>query len=93
MYYTYILQSKKDNKYYIGSTKDLRSRIYKHNKGYVRSTKSRIPFKLIYYEISKTRQDAYRREMEIKAMKGGIQFKSLLKSSKGHRKAGSRFAG
>lgn len=93
MFYTYILKSLKDNKYYIGSTSNLKARLLKHNKGKVRSTRHRTPFKIVYYEKFISRNNAYKRELEIKRMKGGIQFKELLRSSNGHRKAGSRSAG
>ena len=38
-YYTYVLLSKKDNKFYIGYTKNLKLRFEQHNKGKVQSTK------------------------------------------------------
>ena len=69
MYYVYILQSKKDCKYYVGYTSDLESRVEYHNSGRQRSTKHRIPFKLIYYEEFKTRTEALRREREIVVMR------------------------
>ena len=48
MFFMYIIQSKKDKDLYIGYTDDLRKRFKKHNSGLVRSTKSRIPFKIVY---------------------------------------------
>ena len=39
MYYTYVLQSQKDGKFYIGFTKELKLRFERHNKGLVDSTK------------------------------------------------------
>ena len=50
MYYTYVLISEKDGKFYAGFTQDLKLRFAQHNKGDVESTKSRKPFKLLYYE-------------------------------------------
>ena len=50
MVYTYVLQSKKDNQWYTGSTNDLRKRFKEHNEDKVYSTKGRGPFSLIYYE-------------------------------------------
>ncbi|MFA5871009.1 MAG: GIY-YIG nuclease family protein [Candidatus Paceibacterota bacterium] len=47
MFYVYVLQSKKDGKWYTGFTPDLKARIEKHNKGQVYATKQRIPFSLI----------------------------------------------
>lgn len=44
--YVYILVSLKDNKQYIGSTKNLIKRFWEHNQGRVKSTKFRRPFKL-----------------------------------------------
>lgn len=66
MFYTYILQSKLDKKLYIGSTKDLRKRLREHNSGLVRSTKSRKPFELIYYEAYRAESSARSREKSLK---------------------------
>ncbi len=78
MYYVYILQSKKDGKYYIGYTSDLEARIDYHNAGKQRSTKHRIPFVLVYSEEYKTKFEALKREREIKGYKGGNSFRKLL---------------
>ena len=43
MYYTYVLQSKKDMDFYTGFTKDLKLRFEQHNKELVESTKDRGP--------------------------------------------------
>ena len=51
MYYTYVLQSAKDDGFYIGFTKDLKLRFDQHAQGVVNSTKSRRPLQLIYYEV------------------------------------------
>lgn len=66
MFYTYILKSKKDCKFYIGFTKDLKRRFAEHNNGDVFSTKLRRPFELIYYEAYKSEKDARRREKNLK---------------------------
>jgi len=50
MYFTYVLQSELDGKFYTGFTKDLKLRFERHNKGYVDSTKDRRSLKLICYE-------------------------------------------
>ena len=49
-FYNYTIQSKKDKTLYMGYTVDLKKRLEKHNKGLVESTKSKRPWKLIYYE-------------------------------------------
>ncbi len=46
MYFTYILQSEKDGRYYIGSTNNLENRLKRHNKGYSRYTKNNGLLKL-----------------------------------------------
>lgn len=42
-FYTCLLKSLKDNGYYYGYTKDIKTRLERHNGGKVRSTKSRMP--------------------------------------------------
>ena len=76
---TYILQSNLDGTCCIGSTENLPLRLETHNKGKVRSTKSRIPWKVVYTEPAKSRREAYRRELQIKAHKSGRAFKKLLR--------------
>ena len=50
MYYTYVLRSTKDRKFYTGFTTDVSKRLEEHNTGKVESTRLRIPFELLYYE-------------------------------------------
>ena len=66
MFFVYILKSKKEKSLYIGYTNDLRKRIKEHNLGLVRSTKSRKPFYLVYYEAYYSKQDAVYREHNLK---------------------------
>ncbi|MDO8555194.1 MAG: GIY-YIG nuclease family protein [bacterium] len=78
LYFVYILKSLKDNRYYIGQTDNLEERINKHNRGEVKSTKSRIPFVLIKKEIFYTRSEARKRENYLKRLKGGNEFRKIL---------------
>jgi len=80
MFYTYILQSKKDKKFYVGYTKNLKLRFEHHQKGLVASTKNRIPLKLIYYEACLNQQDATHREKYLKTYHGKMFIKNRLKS-------------
>ena len=66
MYYTYVLQSIKDNGLYTGFTKNLKLRFEQHNKGLVESTKDRTPVTLIYYEACLDQNDAAKREKYLK---------------------------
>ena len=81
MYFVYILKSLKDSSYYIGHSENLKKILEKHNKGRVRSTKSKRPWQLIYKEFFETRQEVYRRELQIKNYKGGEAFKKLIRGS------------
>ncbi|PIR75637.1 MAG: endonuclease [Candidatus Magasanikbacteria bacterium CG_4_9_14_0_2_um_filter_42_11] len=78
MYYVYILQSTVTDRYYVGHTQDIQNRLDRHNKKRVRSTKSGVPWKLVYTELFNTKSDAYKREMQIKSYKGGNAFRELL---------------
>jgi putative endonuclease len=80
MYYTYILQSLKDDKFYTGYTHDLRKRFTDHNSGKVLSTKGRGPFQLIYYEATLNLQDATAREKSLKSGLGKRYLKNRLKN-------------
>ena len=80
MFYTYVLQSKKDDKLYFGYTKDLTQRFEQHAKGQVESTKNRRPLKLIYYEACCDEQDALQREKYFKSYRGRQFLKNRLKS-------------
>jgi putative endonuclease len=77
-YYVYILQSLKDNKYYIGSTSDAPARLHYHNAGLQRSTRHRIPFTLILFEEYPSKEEALKREKQIKSWKVGDVFKKLI---------------
>ena len=79
MYYTYILQSKKDKKFYTGYTKNLKLRFEQHQKGQIKSTKNRMPLKLVYYEVCLNQQDAIHREKYLKTYHGKMFIKNRLK--------------
>jgi len=68
-YYTYVLKSLKDEKYYIGWTDDLINRVHNHNLGKVKATNNRKPLILIYYEACLIKGKAIKRE---KALKSGF---------------------
>ena len=70
MYYTYVLQSTSDGKWYTGATSDLRARVRAHAEGRVRSTRGRAPLRLVYYEACLKLEDAFRRERYLKTGRG-----------------------
>ena len=77
-YYTYVLQSSKDDKFYIGWTVDLKSRVQKHNKGLIDSTKYRNPLKLVYFEGCLSKKQAILREKQLKTGFGRKYLKSRV---------------
>ncbi len=78
MQYVYVLQSKKDGELYTGCTKDLKARLVLHNAKKVSSTKSRVPFALIYYEAYINSRDAFNREKYMKTQYGRNHIKKIL---------------
>jgi putative endonuclease len=49
MFYVYILKSLVDESLYIGSTEDLKKRVNEHNSGNAKYSKTKRPYKLIWY--------------------------------------------
>jgi|SRR5688572_14933316 len=78
-HYVYILQSLRDNEYYGGKTLNVEARLSFHNKGLQRSTRNRIPFRLVLVEKYENRSFALKREKEIKSWKAGVAFKNSLR--------------
>jgi putative endonuclease len=79
MWYIYLLSSRKNGRWYIGSTNNVGKRILKHNSGKNKSTKYGVPWKLIYCEISLNKQDARAREKYLKSGLGRRYLKNRLK--------------
>ena len=73
MFDVYLLHSAKDNGFYIGYSTDLKRRLAEHTRGASFATKSRGPWKLIYYEAYTERLDAEGRERYLKSG-GGRRF-------------------
>lgn len=73
MYYLYVLRSGRDGKLYLGSTNDLKKRLFDHNNGKVFSTKYRAPLELLYYEAYREEKLARLRESRLKSFGKGYQ--------------------
>jgi putative endonuclease len=78
-YYTYVLKSERDEHLYIGSTANLSKRVKEHNNGKVRSTKSRRPLTLAYYEEFEDKTSARKREILLKSGQGRLCLKNRLR--------------
>jgi len=67
MVHVYILLSKTTHRYYVGSTKDVENRLKEHNAGESSSTRSGVPWKLVWVETFHTRGEAMLHEKQIKS--------------------------
>jgi putative endonuclease len=70
VFYVYVLRSESDSGFYIGFSTNLRARLRQHQDGESLATKSRGPWKLIYYEAYTEREDAEGREKFLKSGAG-----------------------
>ncbi|MCL4387041.1 MAG: GIY-YIG nuclease family protein [Patescibacteria group bacterium] len=79
MYYTYLLQLS-NNDFYVGSTKNLKSRIKKHQLGEVSHTSKFRPLRLVWYAVFETREKATEFEKYLKSSSGkAFRNKRLIK--------------
>ncbi|MHB8157416.1 MAG: GIY-YIG nuclease family protein [Desulfocucumaceae bacterium] len=68
MPYTYMVQCS-DGSYYTGWTVDLKARLKAHNEGKgARYTRSRLPVRLVYWELLPDRSQAQRRESSMRIL-------------------------
>ena len=74
-WYVYVLRSLKREFIYIGSTNDLRGRLYEHNTGLVQSKKAYRPFEVAAYVAVGTERKARELEKYFKTGSG----KAILK--------------
>ena len=78
MNYTYILKCS-DGTYYTGWTNDMAKRLKTHNEGKgAKYTRARLPVTLAYYEALETKEEAMRREWEIKQLSRKEKEKLIL---------------
>ena len=82
MFKTYILFSQIRNRFYIGYTSDsLAERIRKHNSNHQGFTGKVGDWELKYFEPFETKEQASKREKEIKAWKSRIKIEKLINSA------------
>jgi len=54
----YVLESERDGSFYKGFTQDLAVRLKQHNAGKTKSTRAKIPWRVVYPEIFLTGAEA-----------------------------------
>ena len=69
-FFTYIIKSVNSEGHYFGHCKDFEVRLIRHNKGRVKSTKAKRPWKLHYLEEFPTKSEAFLREKFFKSFAG-----------------------
>ncbi|WP_115123723.1 GIY-YIG nuclease family protein [Marinirhabdus gelatinilytica] len=81
-FFTYILFSKTLDRYYVGHTGDvLDERIRKHNSNHKGYTGRASDWKLQYFEVYSTKEEAYARERYIKSRKSKKYLEKLIRNS------------
>lgn len=79
MCYVYILQSLKNNQYYIGSSHDPIQRLAKHNAGSVTSTRYKRPWVLLYTQEYADTKTARKQEYNLKKQKSRVILERIIR--------------
>lgn len=74
----YILFSETKNRYYIGFTSNLEERIIRHNQKSKGFTGNVNDWKVVYTEKYEAKEQAQKRELQIKSWKSSIKIKELI---------------
>lgn len=74
----YVLLSLKDNRTYVGLSHNFERRLKQHNSGRVKSTKHRVPFKVLFTEDLDTLKEARKRELYYKSGAGRRKLKNYF---------------
>ena len=80
MYYFYIIYSTLLDKYYLGYTSDLNERLKKHNTHHKGFTGKANDWKVVYSENFNNKNDAYKREQQVKKWKNKSKIETLIKT-------------
>lgn len=82
-HYTYIVQCA-DGTLYTGYTNNIVKRVETHNSGKgAKYTRSRLPVKLVYFEVYTTKKEAMRREYKIKHLTKKQKLELIQNENKG----------
>jgi putative endonuclease len=77
-YFCYVLRSTDFSRNYIGFTSNIENRLEQHNSGKTKSTRPYKPWKLLFYEVFDTKEEAIQREKWLKSGIGREYIKSKL---------------
>jgi predicted GIY-YIG superfamily endonuclease len=76
-YFVYVLWSRSASRFYIGISESPETRLGQHNAGDSQWTAKYLPWKLVRVEPYATFAQARKRELRLKAQKGGVGFYAL----------------
>ncbi|WP_369128022.1 GIY-YIG nuclease family protein [Flavivirga sp. 57AJ16] len=79
-YHVYILYSESLDRYYVGSTKDVNTRLEKHLSNHKGFTSKAKDWELKYQEPFSSRTEALKREQQIKKWKSRKMIERIVKS-------------
>jgi len=78
-FYTYALYSKVHDKIYIGFTSNLEGRLLYHNQFATKGFTIKFrPWEIIFSETFPTKEDAMKREKQLKSSNGRLFIRSLI---------------
>jgi len=80
-YSLYIIYSLTLDRYYVGHTENITTRLEQHNNGISTFTSKATDWKLVYSEPYQTREEARKRETEIKKKKSRKYIEWLISSA------------
>ena len=85
-FYVYILASQRNGTLYIGSTDSLVRRVGEHREGLIPGFTCRYGVKwLVWFETFETRDDAFRRERQMKVWRRAWKIELIEKTNPGWR--------
>ncbi len=82
MAHVYILQSRSNGRFYVGSTTELPRRLSEHQRRHSPFTKHGGPWELAYTEEFPNLEQARKRERQLKSWKSHQALKKLIESQK-----------
>lgn len=81
MCWMYVLINSEEDRYYIGSTNNLKKRVQQHKAGHTRTTRILQTLELVYKEKFDTIEEARSREKKLKSYKSKKYLKWLINNS------------
>jgi len=78
LFQVYLLLSESKNRYYIGYSSNLEARLIRHNQKSKGFTGNINDWKVVYTEQYNTKEEAQKRELQIKSWKSRIKIQELI---------------